>query len=360
MSYLPGKIFMMKKIRLSDYIIQDDDLELGEKIGQGGFSTVYKAIYKKTGQEVAVKFLKPQAFQSTLHHKHFFNEIFIPCCYQMDTIVKFIGFKLKSKVKKTKMPIIVTELVKNPNLRVINDKYLRNPTSVFGYGPLQRIKIIYGVAKTMEFIHSKGVIHRDLKLENILLTDNFEPKISDFGFAKEYIESITQTYNLGTVYYMAPELIKCEYDDPYDYKVDVYAFAIMLYFMFVPLRDFKMDDNKPIAQRDLFFFRVLDGHRPKRSSSIPDAYWELITKCWADDKNDRPTFSEIVAELKDDKYAFSENGISPNLDELHEYQNKLECLNDIQTLQMTGFSESTTHNFAKVQKRKTIFNWKYH
>ena len=66
------------------------------------------------------------------------------------------------------------------------------------------------------------------------------------------------------------------------------------------------------------------GKRPKRPENIPDSYWELIQKCWKQDYKSRPTFEELVEELKQDKYAIEEYGMKTNLDELHEYQKRID------------------------------------
>ena len=66
------------------------------------------------------------------------------------------------------------------------------------------------------------------------------------------------------------------------------------------------------------------NYRPKRPENIPDHYWDLIQKCWQQNPDDRPTFEEIVNILKDDKYALEEFGVKTDLEQLHEYQKRID------------------------------------
>ena len=130
---------------------------------------------------------------------------------------------------------------------------------------------------------------------------------------------------------MAPEVCNFEGDNDYDLKVDVYSYGVMLYFIFVSMTDgnFQLDDGQAIRSMQSFLFRIIKGKRLEKKDCIPKIYWELITKCWDQQPEKRPSFSEIVKELKNDKYAIVDNGILTDLNELHQYQNRLENLDRI-------------------------------
>ena len=153
------------------------------------------------------------------------------------------------------------------------------------------------------YLHSHNIIHKDLKPGNILLDDFLLPKICDFGLSK--INQQGQENNLtktgldikGTPKYMAPEVwAKLDYGKP----CDVYGFAIILYEI--------MTTENPFESFD--FFRMLieiqKGTRPEFKSPIPEAYKNLIEKCWNNDPMKRPTFQEIVENLKNDKKFITE------------------------------------------------------
>lgn len=172
----------------------------------------------------------------------------------------------------------------------------------------------------MKQLHEKNIIYRDLKLENVLLTDDLEPMIFDFEISKFVINPLNMTLPIGTPFSMAPELFMD--DDTYLFPVDVYAYGILLYRMFS--NDLRFRDNRPIRSSQQFMMEIGRGNRPARKENIPDVYWELIQQCWKQDPNDRLTFDEIVEILRNDKYALEEFGMRTDLDELHRYQDKME------------------------------------
>lgn len=95
------------------------------------------------------------------------------------------------------------------------------------------------VARGLHFIKRRNIIHRDLKLENILLDQNFEPKISDFGWACQCIEKKRQTI-CGTVDYLSPELSN---NLEYDFGVDVWSIGVMIYELICGVSPFAGKDN---------------------------------------------------------------------------------------------------------------------
>jgi len=93
---------------------------------------------------------------------------------------------------------------------------------------LQKIQIILEILKGIDFLHSKNIIHLDLKSENILLDENLKVKICDFGISKIKQTNETQSFTLntkGTLFYMAPE----SFDGNYSYYSDIYSLGIILY-----------------------------------------------------------------------------------------------------------------------------------
>lgn len=104
-------------------------------------------------------------------------------------------------------------------------------------------------------------------------------------------------------------------------------------------------DHGPIRYRSTVIRGVCRGKRFKRPKNLPDQYWELIERCWDDVPLHRPTFDEIVEELKNDKYAIEEYGMKTNLDELHEYQKRID------SLKYTKFAVSQVNKLQKQVSR---------
>ena len=187
--------------------------------------------------------------------------------------------------------------------------------------PTVRSKIIFGIASAMSYMHHKCIAHGDLSLDNIFLDEHFEPKLIGFGITTS-LSTVTD-YPFGDPSYLAPEvLVGEELPSPF-LPSDVYSFAIILYKLFSSNKN-QFSDGKIARSRQQIMMKVSRGYRFKRTENISDAYWELIQRCWSQDPEERPTFEEIVEELKDDKYAIKEFGMSTNLDELHEFQQRIE------------------------------------
>ena len=161
----------------------------------------------------------------------------------------------------------------------------------------QKYIILLGIALGMKYLHSIGVIHRDLKPDNILLDENFYPKICDFGISfisDLQLSKIIMEDTLGTPMYMAPEIIE---DLPYTYKVDVYSFALLMYELISEQKIFNCYSKKSEV-----FKAIINGERPDLSFIMNERIETLIKKCWDQDPLKRPSFNEIVHELYQLRY----------------------------------------------------------
>ena len=166
--------------------------------------------------------------------------------------------------------------MKNGDVLLIISDYLKREKDVSDkMNPTIRSKIIFGVVAIMKHAHKKGVILRDLKLNHILLDDNLEPAINPSSLSTFLTNPFDMEMGIGTPFFMTPEVFMNE-DNSYDFSVDVYEYAFVLYKMFSNKIDF---ENKIIKSPQQYMILIGKGHRPKKQDNIPGHYWELIEKC---------------------------------------------------------------------------------
>lgn len=151
-----------------------------------------------------------------------------------------------------------------------------------------RCQIIIEISSAMKSVHEAGIMHRDLKLVNILLDADDHTKVSDFGLCMMIEqESLTgsRTQLAGTLNYMAPELVRGRKD--YDEKVDVYPFGVVVFMIFTK-------GQKP----DVSIADVADGNMAEIPMSVSKFASNLISRCWEKEPFKRPSFAGIYDLLK--------------------------------------------------------------
>ncbi|KAL9236685.1 hypothetical protein vseg_011323 [Gypsophila vaccaria] len=188
------------------------------KLGEGGFGEVFKGKLQN-GQEIAVKRLSKNSVQGA---KEFKTEVHLVAKLQHRNLVKLLGFCLAKEEK-----LLIYEFCSNLSL----DRFLFDPTKCLSLNWETRFKIICGIARGLLYLHEDSrlkIIHRDLKASNVLLDNEMNPKISDFGMARLFGADETQgnTNKIsGTFGYMAPEYVIAGH---YSVKSDVYSFGIIV------------------------------------------------------------------------------------------------------------------------------------
>uniref|UniRef100_A0A6N2NDK8 Protein kinase domain-containing protein n=1 Tax=Salix viminalis TaxID=40686 RepID=A0A6N2NDK8_SALVM len=200
--------------------IRDATEEFSEKnmLGQGGFGAVYKGVLP-SGQEIAVKRLSKNSGQGDLEFK---NEVLLVAKLQHRNLVRLLGFCLQGIER-----LLIYEFVPNASL----DHFIFDPTKRVQLNWERRYKIIGGIARGLLYLHEDSrlrIIHRDLKASNILLDEEMNPKISDFGMARLFVVDQTQGNTsriVGTYGYMAPEYAM---EGHFSVKSDVFSFGVLV------------------------------------------------------------------------------------------------------------------------------------
>lgn len=265
-----------------------DDYKLIKKIGEGGYAKVYLIEHKQELKNYAAK-ESNEILNDQDPNSSFYKEIESHSKSGNPAILKLFGYSL-TNFDDEPFPIMITEYMTNGSLGEMLNKASKG-LATYDFTSTKKYIILLGIALGMKFLHFKGVIHRDLKPDNVLLDDSLYPKISDFGCSFVSPEEIfDQLLNeeVGTPIYMAPEIFNEEY---FTHMIDVYAFAFLAYEL--------ITGNKPFTEYSnqfQLFNDVIAGKRPDLTKLDP-VLQTFLSKCWNQKYSERPSFGQIVAEI---------------------------------------------------------------
>jgi hypothetical protein len=278
--------FMKPDLR---WIINSNSIKILKTIGFGGSSDVYLGDYR--GTEVAVKKLRLIEAKKD-YIKEYKREVSSLVLLYHPYLVLLMG-----AIAEPFNLSIVTEFCKGGNLFEL----LYKKPNVNLTWELKK-KILLQIAIGMNYLHTNNppVLHRDLKSLNILLTNNIEKdsdttdiKISDFGLSRLYQKSCIMSGNLGTCYWMAPEIIV---NKKYTTKVDVYSYGIIIWEMCTRKIPYSC-----MSQQHIQFYVSVKKGRPNLKiipNNTPPKIVQLMQMCWEHEPDNRPTFDYIVDFLR--------------------------------------------------------------
>ncbi|KAL8118317.1 serine/threonine/tyrosine-protein kinase HT1-like isoform X2 [Apium graveolens] len=256
-------------------------LFIGNKFALGRHSRIYRGLYKQ--RDVAIKLIsQPEEDQdlAAFLQKQFTSEVALLFRLHHPNIITFFA-----ACKNHPVFCIITEYLAGGSLR----KYLhqQEPYSL----PINLVlKFAIDIARGMQYLHSQGIIHRDLKSENLLLGEDLCVKVADFGISCLESQCGDPKGFTGTYRWMAPEMIK---EKAHTKKVDVYSFGIVLWELLTALTPF---DN--MTPEQAAFAVCQKNARPPLPSTCPLGFRSLIRRCWAGNPSKRPQFDEIVTILE--------------------------------------------------------------
>lgn len=258
------------------------DYELIEFVGDGASARVYRGTYKPRELACAVKILHPEQELQRKSLKRFMREAHLLCKLRHDGIVR--GYEVR---KIGGWRFLSMEWVEgNTVLEEIDRRgYLDGPTA---------LHITRQIASALEYLHDKGIVHRDIKPGNVLIDRNITAKLIDLGLCHLISQEKQETAGttVGTVGYMAPEQAK---GMAVDVRSDIYSLGVSLYHMVVGEVPFTGDDDFEVMSKQIM--QALRSDRLKSLNISPHVHY-VIEKMMAKDVDirfQRP--GEIVADI---------------------------------------------------------------
>lgn len=320
--YEEGKLIPLDKSKLSGLVstrgqvlellgwdpeweVNPKDIKMVQRIGAGEFGEVYKARWH--GSYVAAKVLKRS---DEIALGDFRTEIAILRKIHHPNCVQFLGACTKQKPY-----IVLTELMACS----LADAFQK---TFFALSQRRQVEVALDFARGMAYLHSRRqpVVHRDLKPANLMISGNLNAdvehlfldagviKVTDFGLSKSLVpvekhgrleghlqETYKMTGETGSYRYMAPEVFRHE---PYNQKVDVYSFAMIIYQLFETEVPFAGQD--PVdAARQAAMLCTRPGFPPRRQlSAMAKELRGLVEQCWDPEPEKRPSFEDVITLLE--------------------------------------------------------------
>jgi len=253
--------------------IKFDDLQITKTIGKGNFGKVYRGTF--FGTDVAIKqlyYVDDEDMQ-----KYIAREMSTLKGLRHPNIVQLLGL-----CKDSTGIYIVTEFIGGGDLKAkLKDNAVKLPWTL-------RVKIALDLAYAMSYLHSKKMIHRDLKSQNLLVCDDWKIKVCDFGFARKAEAKADYLTMCGTDEWMAPEV---GLGEKYDTRADVFSFGMILCELITRRKPPKRKPGRAYA----FEVEELKTRSPK---DVPKELYNLCVDCAQFYPEKRPTMTDILKRLK--------------------------------------------------------------
>lgn len=256
-----------------------------EKIGEGGMGVVYKARDNKLKRTVALKFLHPHTVDDQEKKARFFLEAQAAASLNHPNICTI--YEIDETTTDDRQIFIAMEYVEGQNLQQ------KIVAGSFKFE--QALDIAIQIAEGLCEAHTKGVIHRDIKSANIMVTDKGQVKIMDFGLAKlsTGVKITRDGKTLGTMAYISPEQAR---GGDVDYRTDIWSLGVILYEMITGQLPFEGESEVAMVVSVL-------NNEPKaftfKNTDCPAAFERVIFKCLEKDVDDRyQTTDQLLIDLK--------------------------------------------------------------
>ena len=238
-----------------------DRYEILEKVGSGGMADVYKARCHRLNRNVAIKILKQEYSQDTKFVNKFRTEAQSVAVLSHPNVVGIYDVG-----EDNGLHYIVMELIEGITLKKYIERKGKLPVN-------EAVGIALQIARGLEAAHNSGIVHRDIKPQNILLSNDGKAKITDFGIAKAASSNTITSNAMGSVHYISPEQARGGFSDE---KSDIYSLGVSMYEMLSGRLPFGGESAVAIAmshiQDEAVSLTVLDPE-------IPTSLANIVNKC---------------------------------------------------------------------------------
>ncbi len=308
--------------------------ELVEKIGNGGMSTVYKAMDKVLKRDVAVKILRDEFTTDEEFIKRFEAEAQSAARLTHANIVSIYDVGVEGNLY-----YIVMELIQGKTLKeiIIEEK-----------GPLPwkwSVNVAIQIASALETAHRNNIVHRDIKPHNIIITEDGVAKVTDFGIAKAVSNSTITAFGttIGSVHYFSPEHARGGFTDA---KSDLYSLGVVMYEMVTGKVPFDADTPVSVALKHM----QEEPEEPIESNpNVPVAINKIIMKALQKDATLRyQSASEMLEDLK-------QSLKNPDGDFVEEIEYDATARTQVIHTEMYGDIEDKQNSRSKKEKREGKF-----
>ncbi|MFN8516766.1 MAG: protein kinase, partial [Thermomicrobiales bacterium] len=268
---------------------------LGPKIGDGGMALVYRGLDVRLGRTVAIKVLREQWAADPSFVARFDREAQAVAALNHPNIIGIFDVGSDFDEDGTDRPFFVMEFIDGPNLK----EWIR------AHAPLpvdEAVAIATQMLAGLGYAHARALVHRDIKPQNIMLSQDGTVKVTDFGIAKGLGDAALTDAGtgLGTVHYISPEQARGEPATP---ASDLYAVGIVLYEMLTGYLPFSGDSQIGVAMQ-----HVHDLPKPPRqiNPEIPAPLSALVLRALAKEPNARFLSARMMAQALADWPNFRE------------------------------------------------------
>lgn len=271
----------MVEVRIPERVKQ---YKITRILGQGSFAVVALGINEQTDEKVAIKIVDRQKMVDLGMIQYLENELRLLPRFNHPSIVKVFDI-----IYEKDIVMIVMEYLNNFDIQT----HLNRHTF---FSNKEKMNILYKILTGMEYLHKRGVSHRDIKPDNIIFDCNFEPKLVDFGLCRENGNCLSSF--CGTEYFIAPEILKGTVYD--GLKSDIWSFGVTAHLLIT--NEYPWEEMS--SHR---FMNELKRGTLNIKSQISGILANLINSCLSMNPNERPSASTLVAEFKlmiDTKYQY--------------------------------------------------------